>query len=538
MKLKIKICINVLLISSSFIFFATSNIVAQTSEIEQTRSLTSQAQNLVNQKSWEEAIQLLQEGLQNCDNQKKAIECRVILNFNLGYLYQIKDIGDVKTNHTVAAEYYNKALSDQPHNVQIISNLALVLQHLGKWEEAVNMFNRAAEIDTEKRESYLIAIGDLYLENNHLSQALESYRKAVGLNPTNETAHRKILTLYKRLPVEQIDELFEYSVYLEEINHPELAKDGFDQVINRSFISNSSLAEEALIYWAELSALQGWIDEESLQALPVQEWSSSAINELIGLVGNPEINANNLNWWGENLLRSHVAASILKAVGTHMYVNGEIIRTANVYELALWIAPGFYSYDHELANKPIIRMNIVLELASLYTKHPQLDPNGDKFQDLEDLLFREKGTSYEMGALEAIQRSHTVLGLIYAEREKWSRWGADNGIFQLEHALSTAKQLAEIDPKNFQPLPHLQSLLIKGYSEIGREDKIFTLSLNSAMGYLDLDDISKAEQMLESASTFFATGTVTEKRKHNELKIILTTRQQIEELTQDNFEPD
>ena len=55
----------------------------------------------------------------------------------------------------------------------------------------------------------------------------------------------------------------------------------------------------------------------------------------------------------------------------------------------------------------------------------------------------------------------------------------------------------EIDSKNYQPFPHLQGLLAEGYTIVNNPQKAFTTYIDAAMGYLDLDDLKIADQMIE-----------------------------------------
>src|SRR6185295_10787206 len=95
-----------------------------------------------------------------------------------------------------------------------------------------------------------------------------------------------------------------------------------------------------------------------------------------------------------------------------------------------------------------------------------LDPKGQRLGSIINDMFRSKAAAYERGDLDAIQRHHTVLGMIYARRGVWTSTGrAQNAIFQLEHALSVARQReASVGP---QPLPELKSQLADGYQSVG-----------------------------------------------------------------------
>lgn len=539
---KARYCWSMLLIVTAILFVLVKNVASQSNGIEQAKDMSYRAQGLVQERQWAEAIEVLSVGFEKYTNQEEKKEYGAILNFSMGYVYQRmsdEEPGERISNLELAAKFYRQTLVDAPGNVQVMDNLTLVLKSLGQWQEAVGLLRRAAEISPQKRGAYLLTLGDLYRENDSLPRALECYRQASELNPSHETPHWRILNLYQGLPDEVLRELLRYSKHLAEINHPELAKAGFAQVINRSFRLNVALAEEALIYWAELMATQGWILEQSLQYLPaVAEWPSAAIRELGSLVKEPETAGSHLEWWQTGDLRRHVAAFTMKAVGKNFLLKGDFTRSAAVYELALHIAPSFSRYGgSKLEKKPIIALDIGLELANLYHRYPSLDPMNEKFPDLITKLFNEKTMAYAEKDLSAVQRYHTILGLIYAERRQWtSPWRPGNAIFQLEHALRTAQKRARRNPKDLQTLPHLQSLLAKGYAETGKDKEACRTYVNATMGYLDLDGLAKAEQALELAAAFPAAAITGNTQKLKELNYILDSRQEIPQLKASNLD--
>ncbi len=516
----------------------------QATTVDEARQLSQQAQNLQADKRWDEAANILNTGLQNCGTQDQAKTCRTIMSFSLGYLYQKRyaaEAQDNKNHLARAAHYYRQALSDQPRNTQIMNNLALVLQSSGDWQKAADLFEQLASLDDEKRASYLIARGDLYRENDQPAEALKSYERALKHNPSDQTANRKMLSAYHQLPDEKITDLFKYSIRLKEIGLSGLAKDGFEQVIHRTYESNIPLSEAALVHWAEVLADNDWVSAEEFRRLPdLEKWQSDAAKGLQGLVNNPQAVGSESNWWNQNYIRRHVTASFLKAIADDLQLRGNVKKAAGTYEIALHVAPEFYRYDRDdLRGKPVVSMNIALALASMYHKYPELlDPKGRQFRGLVNELFNEKALHYARKDLMAIQRSHTVLGLIYAEKGHWtSDWRAANAIFQLDHALQTAKNRVEIDPKNYQPLPHLQSLLAEGYSMVGRPQKAFPTYIDAAMGYLDLDDLRKADQMIAMARSLPAEPSAAEQRRLIQIETPLRSRQEIQQLRAQDFDP-
>jgi hypothetical protein len=215
-------------------------------------------------------------------------------------------------------------------------------------------------------------------------------------------------------------------------------------------------------------------------------------------------------------------------------------RAIAVYELALQVAPHFDEYaSSELRDKPMVILDIAQELASLYHRYSQAG-GGAKFSDLEErfanvenMLFMDKMGAYRANDFPNIQRLHTVLGLIYAERGRWQSGGAKNAIFQLEHALQIADRRSR--EKGSQPLPHLQEALAKGYTAVGRTGDSYRMHCNAAMGYLDLDDPKRSSSILDTVYALNYIPTETENNKCQAIRRITDVRMKMASLQADGF---
>ena len=118
-------------------------------------------------------------------------------------------------------------------------------------------------------------------------------------------------------------------------------------------------------------------------------------------------------------------------------------------------------------------------------------------EQLVQELFNEKSLAYAASDLAAIERYHTVLGLIYASRERWTSDWADNATFQLSHAIDASRALAKQTGAPPPPLPELQSLLATGYEARNRRSDAAAQRLEAAAGFLDLDAVPQATAELE-----------------------------------------
>ena len=94
-----------------------------------------------------------------------------------------------------ALEQLDKALALNPHYVEALIHRALVLNELGREDEASAVLRRAHRIDTSERAGFPAhiaaklanqhaAMGEAYLEAGGLAQAIAQYQEALELGPT------------------------------------------------------------------------------------------------------------------------------------------------------------------------------------------------------------------------------------------------------------------------------------------------------------------------------------------------------------------
>jgi hypothetical protein len=137
--------------------------------------------------------------------------------------------------------------------------------------------------------------------------------------------------------------------------------------------------------------------------------------------------------------------------------------------------------------------DIQRELALLYTREPTLDPGGSRFARLENEIFEEKSEALISRDLEAAQRFHQTLALIYAQRGIWQSESARNAITQLTWALRAADERAR-EGTFFQPLPEVHELLAVGFDSVGNRRDAAREAEAAVRAYLDVDDIEGAKR--------------------------------------------
>jgi len=77
-----------------------------------------------------------------------------------------------------ALAQFDRALQLNPRYVEALIHRAIVLNELGREEEADAMFRRAAKLANQHA-----ALGDAYLESGGVNQAIAQYREALALGP-------------------------------------------------------------------------------------------------------------------------------------------------------------------------------------------------------------------------------------------------------------------------------------------------------------------------------------------------------------------
>lgn len=151
-----------------------------------------------------------------------------------------------------AAGYYRQALEELPDNPQALSNLGLALVELQEYEDALECYKKAAQVQTEdplpleKIAQLSERLGDLdqalqaslqaaelYLKNRDVSKAIENWEHVIQLNPYNLRAHSRLALVYTRID-EKYKAVSEYlalaSIY-QEAGKNEKALDSVNQAL-------------------------------------------------------------------------------------------------------------------------------------------------------------------------------------------------------------------------------------------------------------------------------------------------------------------
>jgi len=480
-----------------------------------------------------EGINLITSNFEKCQNTDQQSKCLMKMYFTAGYLYQMasNEFPNDQKNHLESSiAFYQRAHEIDRMDVSIINNMFLVYKALGNTRSALNILDRAIEADQKNKTKYDINKGDIYYENNDYKKAIEQYKAAFLSNVNNEGLAWKIFDIYSKLPnqAEVFKGLYSFSEELFEQDLNDLARGGFLYALKNALLATDSVnAENACIRWAEAISRKNTVSGSFTDELPdLKSWSTACNKELQMLLMNSFVNTGNLKWWTKDDFRRHISASLLLKMESAALMEGNLKNAVQLLESALDIAPEFYRYraDKRLEKYFPVKLDIAIELSRLYNRYPNLDSNQAKFNALIQELFNEKSLHYLQNDLESIQKSHTMLGLIYADRNVWkSSWFAGNAIFQLERAIEVQKKIENKNPEKFKPVPALHQMLAKGYQQTNQPEKEYRTLIDAAVGYLDLDNLTMSESIVQNAKRF--SGRDAEyNQKLKELGLITTMR--------------
>jgi tetratricopeptide (TPR) repeat protein len=513
------------------VLFLSSTIIssAQDKVITEIDSICNTALEL----PFDEGIALITSNFEKCRNSGQESMCLLKLYFTAGYMYQLasnESSDNQKALLTESIAYYNRAHAIDPNDISVINNMFLVSKALGNFENAINILDQAIKADKKNKTKYDINKGDIYYDSKDFKKAVEFYTPAFFANTNNEGLGWKIIYSYTQLPNqnEAYEGLVTFSgkLFDQEVN--DLARNGYLYAVKNALaINDNEKAVQACVSWAETIARKNTITGSYVDELPdLKTWTSPCNKELQMLLMNSFGKPENIKWWTANDFRRHITATILLKMKSAALIDGDIEIAVQMLETALDIAPEFYRYegDPKLKKYFPVKLDIAIELSGLYNRYPKLDLNKAKYEALIRELFNEKSMHYLQNDLESIQKSHTMLGLIYADRNVWkSSWFAGNAIFQLENAIKFQKRIESKNPEKFKPVPSLYQMLAKGYQLTNQPEKEFQALVDAASGYLDLDNLSMADSIIQKAKNI-SRQDVTYIQKLKELGLITNMR--------------
>lgn len=474
--------------------------------VQMAKTTVQKAEVLMQDGKWDQAQSLLEARLQKCESfpgaganvDERKKEARAILNFCLGYAHQMRAESLTATRrkerqrrhyYRIAAAVYQQVLRDYPENVHALNNLGIVSLKLDQWDRANSLFRKVEKIDPERSYSYRIALGDYFRDKNEQAKAQDYYKKAVRLNYGKDTAHRRLMRSY--VQANSLQDLLDHALELQDNEKPQLAKEGFEGVMERGCNTNEELAEKALVGWVRLGARQGWISKEYLSDLPGRtSWNTEPLRQLHLLIEKPLRDPTDYAWWSKG---EHIPAQVMKALADRKLIREGregVRKSAAMYERA-WntICPeGREDLVKYEGNPPPVTFELAKEMITLYHNFPDLNPDNEK---LKRLVIDTDGFAHKFkkGNADSLRDYHATLGIVLAKNGKWiGENRAEGAEYHLEQALKVPEE---------KKSPYLQGILAEGYVKKGEIGQALKTYMAAAEGYLNRDDLENAGRIVE-----------------------------------------
>lgn len=455
----------------------------------------------------ERGVAAIINNLYQCKGASNEKQCMMKMYFTAGYLYQLaanQTLENKNEQLEKALAYYERAHYLVPDEISVLNNLFLVHRELGNWHPALNILDQSIEQDPAHAPKYEANKGDILYETKDFRSAAENYKAAFFADVNNEGLVWKVFNALGQLPnpATAFEAMMRFSEELRNQQLNDLARSGFLYALKDALsVKNEEMAIRACVKWAETVSNKHIVSSSFAEELPdPKNWPSVCNVQLQALLNGSYASLAELEWWTADVYRRQILASILFRMESAALLDGNSEKAVRLLETALKVSPEFHEYegDPRLKGYLPVKMNIAIELGRLFNRYPEMDLNHVGYDRLVHQLFNEKSMHYLQNDLEAIQWSHTMLGLIYADRDVWtSDWNAANGVFQLEHAIEFQKKIQAMNPEKFKPIPSLYQLLAKGYKATNQPKKEYRSLVDAAAGYLDLDNLTMANSLVK-----------------------------------------
>lgn len=454
-------------------------------------SVGRRAEQLQSAGRFADGVALLSAELEKCGPATEQRACRAWGLNALGYLHQrqVQFEPDRESSLlTRAVEHYRGALVEGSGSTSF-SNLALAYRDLGREDDVQRLLQTAIAQDAPRAGRYLVMLAESQERQADWAGARTSYARAIATAPNDEIPRRRLVEVYRHLPVDSTINLFHVAAEWETL-FPEAAARAYEFVVTQLSSRERFTAIQACLRWVRLLSETQLLTAERLDAIG-SSWLSAEMGALKAFIRSDSVIPRGVFWrstdQGEALGRAALA------LGRRQLTANDPAGAERYFTAGIKAA----------SNAAPVSLDLVVEVAALYARHAPQDTGGLKLSRLEDSLFFGKSEAYQRADQEAIQELHTVLGLLYARRGLWeSRPGTSpwrNAVFQLDRALQTARG-RDAASGSYQALPELRAYLAQGYEETGRATEARRAYVDAARAYLDVDRLTDATRMLARSS--------------------------------------
>ena len=428
----------------------------------------------------------LEQSLAQCGTAAQNRECRVLYASGLGSLLQRQAAVEQESRDTLytrAVGYYDRILQEVPNDPEALYGKALAYRGLGPHEWMESFFVQAPTLDLARSALYLTFKGDYYATARRWAEAADAYRAAVQRDPDDDGARSGLIDALEALGLSSKPELLRLAKDWE-LRYSSSAADAYRTVLTLSFApggARDSVADAAMVGLVRLQSR----NRLSVGAVPERVSTTwTPVREIRGFLTTASTQT--APWWRESAERTNALAQAALAGGRAASGAPNYALAEKLWREGVGFAPRLSA----------ISLDLQRQLALLYSNQRSLDPDGKKFDALEQDIFSEKMGALAVGDLEAAQRYHTTLGLIYLERGVWRGQQAARGAEQqFTWALDKADERFQRQGF-YQPLPEIRMLLAHHFDSIGSKSLAARRYSEAARGFLDLDDLEDADSAM------------------------------------------
>ena len=437
------------------------------------------------------AREKLERSLQQCSSSAQRRTCRTLYASGLGSVLQREARANLKDREALymrAVAYYDTILQESPNNAEALYGKAIAYRELGPHEWQESFFTAAASRDITRSTLYLTFLGDYYAAAKRWPDAASAYRRASVQDAENEGARTGLVTALAALGATSRNELLRLGQDWER-RYASSAANAYRAVLALSFGPTSQpdfLSDAAVVRLVGVQARNN-LGVGTVPSNVNPNWTP--VREVAAFVTTNR--ADVAPWWRVSSERKSALAEAALAAGRTAASRQDYARAEQQWRAGVDLADRY---------SPVI-LNLRRELALLYFHHPELDPGQSKFAVLEREIFDEKALMLSKGSLEAAQRYHTALGLIYLQRGVWhgnqTARGAER---QITWALEKAQMRENMEERFYQPLAELHLVLARGRDSTGDPSGAARSYANAARAFLDADDVDAAEEAANNAT--------------------------------------
>jgi tetratricopeptide (TPR) repeat protein len=447
---------------------------------------TAEALELLEARGLDAAVPVLEETLETCWTGPTGADCRRVTLYALGYAYQTAAAARPGARDSLldrAIDYLQRVRRENPEFAPADRALALAYRQMGAREWQEGDLQALAAADTTGR--YMLLLGDYYRDREMPDRARDHYLRAMELDPDAPEPRDKLLALYRQgqLPARELVPLIDRWA----LRFPGLAAEGYQVAMRRTYPDSWSDAAEVLPRWLGTQRALDQLGPGLVKQVP-EDWGAEPFAGLRAFLLDP-LEADVPTWWEADNPRREALADLARALGHWRLAEDEPLEAVRVWQRGRAIAPSGSATWIEITS----------DLALLLDEAPELDPDGERFLELERELFERKGEAIASRDLAAMRRFHGTLGVIYARRGRWGADGSPRGaLFQLRNAVAAAAARSK-ETGVSEPVPELHRLLAETYGAIGQREPGAAARVDAALAYLELDGLDAAGAMLDSA---------------------------------------